>query len=1066
MTTFLELASVSPETITDARNVLGIQSLDAAYQSMGAAIGVLESTTSSLYSLSSDAIARIEALEAALANGAGGPTMVLTPDFASTLEDTPTGGNVLTNDTTNVGALRVIQYWVTGQINAFPAGTHAVINGMGDLVIHGDGEWAFAPAPNWSGVTPAIQYMATNGTDIRLSTLLVTVSSVDDPPIANPNAAMTSINEPVTFGVLGNDIDPEGEATTLTHVEGVLAVVGEEITVPNGIVVRNLDSTLTFTPDTDYEGTTIFQYTVFDGSLSSVGDVYVQVGFENIPLFSPVSPILESDYFDAANANFGNTAMGRVGAQYDNGVNVSDATYSSGQGNFDLGQREPWLYDRATCIYLLYLRTKDPTHLAKALEYAELYFAGCVMSYDLADFVVGGGVPGDPKYLYPIIAWWHERETGSTAYRELAGGLYRQALASFPAPYTVGAALWTERNVNYAMQACLAQYWITGDPVALGHAEEYFETLVTMATTSGAPLHPHSQHEGTSISVPVSSPWMAALLVETLMQLYRTNGDGRIVTWIARYCDFLSDNAFYINNEAPEFLGLRVPAYLVGVGYRDSDAGGPYGDSEHCYDIAILLQKGVWAKTVLGQSTTALLSLINEQLTIATAVFNDWTRNTPGLPKYRVNPTRKFGWWFRGAYSKNYYAGVVPLAPISLTLPTISGNLPAGSVLTATPGTYAGDPTPTVIRRWARAAVIIPGQTGLTYTTQESDVGFPISIEEEVSNIGGTIFRSSLSAIVPTAVGSPTIVTQPTNQVVLSGATAAFTVAFAGSPTPAIQWQISAPGSNVWNDVVGATSGTFNKVNCIGADSGSRIRARGSNIGDTVYSNVVTLHVSVQLGAVAFTASQGATLLQALLPPGAANFTMEALVRIDAARSGGRRILTNRYIAGRTASVGSNNIFQQSDLAVGDTQTGWSGTQASNPTQGEWYLMTVSADTDVTTGQFRATWHRLLGGALVAVSRAKGFGMINHEGFEVNGGGAANAGLVMSVQYVRVYGHQRTLSQIENDLSAVDLTDALFCWVFEDNGSGGVAVRDATGNGRVPTLTGGTLTTGPVAPAI
>lgn len=998
----------------------------------------------------------------------GGSTMVLQPNNVSTPEDVEASGNLLANDTTTVGVLRVFEYWIAGIVGAFSAGVTTPILGVGEVTIHADGEYSFQPGLNYNGAVPLINYSVTNGSEFRVSSLVLTIQEVDDSPVAGANAAMTAVNEPVTFGILGNDFDPEGSGITLTHINGTTATVGAAISVPNGSVVRNIDNTITFTPAADFEGNSVFTYTISSGSLSSNGTINVQVGFENIPLFSPVSPILEGDYFDEANTNFGKTMMGRVGNAWDNGVNVSDATYSAGQGNFDLGQREPWLYDRATTTYILYLRTKDETILAKALEYAELYMTGVVMTYDLADFTTGGGVAGDPKYLYPIIAWWYERETGDPVYRPQAAGLYRQALASFPIAYSAGAALWTERNMNYAIQACLAQYWITGDPAARANAEAYFGTLVTMSTTTGAPLHPHSQHEGTSISTPITSPWMGAMLVDTLLQLYRTNGDEDIVAWIARYCDFIVTNGFYVNSEAPAFLGLRVPAYLAGVGITYPDAGGPYGDAEHAYDVAIMLQKGMWAKGLLEQDTSAMQTIITELLTVAVATFENWTRTTVGLPRYRLNPPRKGPWWFRHAYSKNYFAGVVPLAPISLTLPTISGNTPAGSVLTVTPGTWAGDPVPVITRQWLRSGADISGATATTYTTVEADVGETITIEETATNTGGAVTRLSAVGIVVTAAGSPVITSQPVSQTVNDGADVSFAITFTGAPTPALQWQESTDGGATFGDMSGRTTSPLALTAVEASMSGRKYRARLTNPGDTVYSNVVTLYVAVALDAIAFTPSQGAVLTQALLPPGGANFTMEALVRIDAPRIGNRRIITNRYIADRTASVGAGNNFPDYDPAVGDSQTGWTGGVIPETlTQGEWFFITLSADSNVDGGLFRGTIQDLIGGAIASQTRAKGFtGLLNHVGFEVNGGGIANEGMAISVQYVRAFNSQRTTEQLQADRTGVNASECLFWWVFEDNGSGGVTVRDASGNSRVPTLVGGTLTTGPVAPLV
>lgn len=1042
MAKFSDLETTSPATIAAARFVLGVDDIDG----------------------------RLTTAEELLASGGGGSTLTLLPNSVITDEDTPVVGNVLANDTTTVGTLRVLQYWVLGSSIAHLPGTTVTLpGGAGDLVIQSDGEWSYTPALNYNGVVPQIQYMATNGVDVRLSYLQLEVSSVDDPPVANTNAAMTDINQPVTFGVLGNDFDPEGQSVVLTHINGAPLVLSTPITVPNGtVVVAPVTFAITYTPTVDYSGTTSFTYTISDGVLSSNGSVYIQVGFENIPLLSPIAPIIEGDYFDETAVNFGNTAMGRVGTAYNNGVNVTEATYTSQYGAFDLGTREPWLYDRATQIYKLYLRTQDPTIRAQALTYAEQYMSGVVVTFDTADFTTGGGQAGDPKYLYPIIAWWYEQETGNTQYRDVARKLYNQARISFPAPYQTGAALWTERNMTYTMQSCLAQYWLTGDDTALTHAEEYFDTLVSMAAATGAPLHPHSQHEGSSITTMITSPWMGALLVEALLQLYRTNGDTRIIGWIARYCDFIVNHGLYVNNEVPEFIGLRVPAYLAGTAAVFPDAGGPYGDSEHAYDVAMMLKKGIWAKEQLSESVTAMQAVVNELLVVARAVFNGWTRNTVGLPKYRVNPPRKYAWWFNGAYSNIYYAGVVPLGPINNVLPSIDGLRPVGSTLTVIPGTWAGNPSPTYTYQWLRDGVAIAGQTGTTYVTTEDDVGLAVTVVETATNTGGVVSRASSNSIVTTAVGSPVITSQPTTVLTPSGQDATFTLTATGSPTPSYQWYVRPAGNPTFSPISGATTNTLSLTGVSAAMSGNRYYCVVSNVGDTVTSDTVYLYVTAELDSIQFTASQGAVLTQALLAPGAANFTIEALVRFDAARVGGKVVLSNRYIADRQALWGTANNFPDYDVSIGDSQTGWTGgSLGSNPVTGQWYFITLSADPTLDTGLFRGTIQALSGGTTYVDTRDKGIdGILNHVGFEINGGGAASAGLSVSYQYVRAYASERSLVQIESDRTSADTTDALFWWVFEDNGSGGVTVRDATGNGRVPTLVGGTLSTGPTAPVL
>lgn len=54
----------------------------------------------------------------------------------------------------------------------------------------------------------------------------------------------------------------------------------------------------------------------------------------------------------------------------------------------------------------------------------------------------------------------------------------------------------------------------------------------------------------------------------------------------------------------------------------------------------------------------------------------------------------------------------------------------------------------------------------------------------------------------------------------------------------------------------------------------------------------------------------------------------------------------------------------------------------------------------------------------------------------------------------------------DQDVDADPLSVTHFWWMFSDAGGGTLAVADATGNNRVPTITGGTFATGPVVPGV
>jgi hypothetical protein len=94
------------------------------------------------------------------------------------------------------------------------------------------------------------------------SAATVTLADDDDdgnpdnqPPDALDDTAATTEDLPVTFAVLPNDLDPDGDPLTVVEV----------VSGSFGSVVINPDNTLTYTPNPDQFGTDVIGYTVSDG---------------------------------------------------------------------------------------------------------------------------------------------------------------------------------------------------------------------------------------------------------------------------------------------------------------------------------------------------------------------------------------------------------------------------------------------------------------------------------------------------------------------------------------------------------------------------------------------------------------------------------------------------------------------------------------------------------------------------------------------------------------------------------------------------------------------------------
>jgi hypothetical protein len=104
-------------------------------------------------------------------------------------------------------------------------------------------------------------------------------------PRVEGDEAATTEDAAVTIAVLANDFDPNGDAISVVSVEGA----------SNGTVSVDVDGTVTYTPNADFNGTDSFTYTVSDGALTGVGTVTVAVSAVNdAPRFAEGSPVFVS----------------------------------------------------------------------------------------------------------------------------------------------------------------------------------------------------------------------------------------------------------------------------------------------------------------------------------------------------------------------------------------------------------------------------------------------------------------------------------------------------------------------------------------------------------------------------------------------------------------------------------------------------------------------------------------------------------------------------------------------------------------------------------------------------
>ena len=160
-------------------------------------------------------------------------------DVLATDEDTAAEINLLGNDTdpdNDVLTLAIIQNPANGSVTLLSGGS-----------------CRYVPSANFSG-TDLFTYRVSDSSASSTASVRVTVSPVNDSPVASDDSFTTNENTNGIIYILGNDYDPEGDALTPAI-----------ITQPSaGSAVLQADGSILYTPQPGYSGSDYFTYSVTD----------------------------------------------------------------------------------------------------------------------------------------------------------------------------------------------------------------------------------------------------------------------------------------------------------------------------------------------------------------------------------------------------------------------------------------------------------------------------------------------------------------------------------------------------------------------------------------------------------------------------------------------------------------------------------------------------------------------------------------------------------------------------------------------------------------------------------
>jgi imidazolonepropionase-like amidohydrolase len=280
---------------------------------------------------------------------------------------------------------------------------------------------------------------------------------------------------------------------------------------------------------------------------------------------------------------------------------------------------EAHLYDRPATYAKIYVRHGEYKHLLAALKANDFYLS------NLGEDGFFQLKKGDFKYVYSEGSAIMYMLTGDDRYRD---GVFR-ALKSWAKWNRIeykGQGFWTERHAGTGLAAYLHAYELTGDPAQLAMAKRFFEAVYSLQVTpldgkdpDGAWLHTSDSHgDGNGWT---TSPWMSALLMDSIWKLWMITGERRCTVSLAMYSKFANTYAV-----TPDRKGVYYMVNSPGRGTSEDPESPPH-NMEACYVLAL----GYWLS---GGTERAYFDTIQTL----------W----PPLMKDGANrPGRKFNWRFR-----------------------------------------------------------------------------------------------------------------------------------------------------------------------------------------------------------------------------------------------------------------------------------------------------------------------------------------------------------------------------------------------------------------------------------
>jgi hypothetical protein len=268
--------------------------------------------------------------------------------------------------------------------------TFSIVSPPSDGTLTGSGaNWTYTPAPNFHGVRTFTFAASDFIKGSAPATVTITVTPVNDPPVAADDWVSTDAGAPLTISPLTNDSDVDGDVLSISSTGA--AGHGR---------VDTVGSQLVYTPDADFTGVDTFSYTIADPS-NATATATVHVGVGQFPQGAPTETI---------------TALGVTPSSNVNAPSVSDdgryiaftATLSLIPGDTN-GVSDVYVFDRGTRTVS---RVSEPTGGGQGNSLSRNPRISPDGRYVVFESLASNLVPDDTNGVMDVFR--HDRLTGET----------------------------------------------------------------------------------------------------------------------------------------------------------------------------------------------------------------------------------------------------------------------------------------------------------------------------------------------------------------------------------------------------------------------------------------------------------------------------------------------------------------------------------------------------------------------------------------------------------------------------------------------------------------------------